>query len=172
MGLYPCSQDVVIYIVCIRTKNCNCPTPNIVASHESWWLVVFCFHFSILSIWFSYLPLLSPLLFPFFVIYHYIVLSLQWKLYGHTLGTWKRFPFLDLAIYKNGSQYRWFSLDVIAAMLVYRTIEKKSFGNLTLLLCKIRAIICYCFVHQHGRLITWLQTIYRSLPVYLRQLKI
>ena len=57
-------------------------------------------------------------------------------------------------------EYRWFSLDVIAAMLVYRTIEKKSFGNLTLLLCKIRAIICYCFVHQHGRLITWLQTIY------------
>ena len=50
--------------------------------------------------------------------------------------------------------YRWFSLDVIAAMLVHRTIEKKSFGNLTLLLCKIRAIICYCFVHQHGRLIT------------------
>ena len=48
-------------------------------------------------------------------------------------------------------------------MLVYRTIEKKSFGNLTLLLCKIRAIICYCFVHQHGRLITWLQTIYWSL---------
>ena len=43
---------------------------------------------------------------------------------------------------------------------MYRTIEKKSFGNLTLLLCKIRAIICYCFVHQHGRLITWLQTIY------------
>ena len=48
---------------------------------------------------------------------------------------------------------RWFSLDVIAAMLVYRTIEKNSFGKLTLLLCKIRAIICYCFVHQHGRLI-------------------
>ena len=23
MGLYPCSLDVVIYIVCIRTKNCN-----------------------------------------------------------------------------------------------------------------------------------------------------
>ena len=23
MGLYPCSVDVVIYIVCIRTKNCN-----------------------------------------------------------------------------------------------------------------------------------------------------
>ena len=56
---------------------------------------------------------------------------------------------------------RWFSLDVIAAMLVHRTIEKKSFGNLTLLLCKIRAIICYCFVHQHGRLITWLKTIYK-----------
>ena len=47
-------------------------------------------------------------------------------------------------------------------MLVHRTIEKKSFGNLTLLLCKIRAIICYCFVHQHGRLITWLKTIYRN----------
>ena len=23
VGLYPCSLDVVIYIVCIRTKNCN-----------------------------------------------------------------------------------------------------------------------------------------------------
>ena len=28
---------------------------------------------------------------------------------------------------------RWFSRDVTAAMLVLRTIEKKSFGNLTLL---------------------------------------
>ena len=59
----------------------------------------------------------------------------------------------------NEEHYRWFSLDVIAAILVHRTIEKKSFGNLNLLLCKIRAIICYCFVHQHGRLITWLKTI-------------
>ena len=64
---------------------------------------------------------------------------------------------------------RWFSLDVIAAMLVDRTIEKKSFGNLTLLLCKIRAIICYCFVHQHGRLITWLQTIYSENLTYHRR---
>ena len=39
--------------------------------------------------------------------------------------------------------------------------RKKSFGNLTLLLCKTWAIICYCFVHQHGRLITWLNTIYK-----------
>ena len=29
MGLYPCSLDVVVYIVCIRTRNCNkLPDPN------------------------------------------------------------------------------------------------------------------------------------------------
>ena len=33
-----------------------------------------------------------------------------------------------------------------------------SFGNLTLLLCKTCGVIFYCFVHQHGRLITWMQT--------------
>ena len=31
------------------------------------------------------------------------------------------------------------------------------FENLYLLLCKPRAIICFCFVHQHGRQITWVQ---------------
>ena len=31
---------------------------------------------------------------------------------------------------------------------------------MTLLLCKTWAFISYCFVHQHGRLITWLKTIY------------
>ena len=41
-------------------------------------------------------------------------------------------------------------------------MRKKSFGNLTLLLCKTWAIICYCFVHQHDYLITWLKTIYRQ----------
>ena len=34
---------------------------------------------------------------------------------------------------------------------------KKSFGNLVLLLCKTWATFCHCFVHQHGRLITWVQ---------------
>ena len=80
--------------------------------------------------------------------------SLQHKAKDTKLTSWRMMKG------KCRGAYRWFSLDVIAAMLVYRTIEKKSFGNLTLLLCKIRAIICYCFVHQHGRLITWLQTIY------------
>ena len=57
----------------------------------------------------------------------------------------------------------WFSPDVITAMLVHRTKEKKKvFWNLTLSLCKTRAIICYCFVRQHGGLITWLKTIYCS----------
>ena len=36
--------------------------------------------------------------------------------------------------------------------------SKMSFGNLTLLLCKTCGTIFYCFVHQHGRLITWMQT--------------
>ena len=38
--------------------------------------------------------------------------------------------------------------------------EKKSFGNLALWYCKTWGIICCCFVHQHGRLVTWLKTIY------------
>ena len=32
---------------------------------------------------------------------------------------------------------------------------KMSFGNLTLLLYKTCGVIFYCFLHQHGRLITW-----------------
>ena len=51
----------------------------------------------------------------------------------------------------------WLAPDVIAAMLVYWTIAKKSFGNLALLLCKTQATFCFCFVHQHGRLLTWVQ---------------
>ena len=35
--------------------------------------------------------------------------------------------------------------------------SKMSIGNLTLFLCKTCGVIFYCFVHQHGRLITWLQ---------------
>ena len=37
-------------------------------------------------------------------------------------------------------------------------LRKKFLGNVTLLLCKRWAIICYCFEHQHGRLVTWLKT--------------
>ena len=36
--------------------------------------------------------------------------------------------------------------------------SKMSFGSLTLLLCKTCGAIFCCFVHQHGRLITWMQT--------------
>ena len=44
--------------------------------------------------------------------------------------------------------------DVTAATLVYRTIySESSLGNLTLLLRKPGATLCYCFV----RLITWMQ---------------
>ena len=50
--------------------------------------------------------------------------------------------------------HRWYSLDVIATMLVQKNKNKRetSLEDLTLLLC----IICYRFVRQHGRLITWL----------------
>ena len=34
----------------------------------------------------------------------------------------------------------------------------QSFRNLILLLCKTWATISHCFVHQHGRLITWVKT--------------
>ena len=47
--------------------------------------------------------------------------------------------------------------DVSAAMLVERTMAKKSFGNLTLLLCKTQGTFCLLFWHQHGRLITSVQ---------------
>ena len=36
--------------------------------------------------------------------------------------------------------------------------SKMSFGNLTLFICKTCGTIFYCFVHQHGCLITWMQT--------------
>ena len=36
--------------------------------------------------------------------------------------------------------------------------RKKSFGNLILLLCKTWATFCHCFLHQHGRFITWVKT--------------
>ena len=39
--------------------------------------------------------------------------------------------------------------------------SKMPFGNLTLLLCKTCGAIFYCFVHQHGRLITWI-IVYRG----------
>ena len=35
---------------------------------------------------------------------------------------------------------------------------ENSFGNLIILLCKTWETFCHCFVHQHGRLITWLKT--------------
>ena len=41
---------------------------------------------------------------------------------------------------------------------VHNNSEKKSFGSLILLLCKTWATFCNCFVHQHGRLITWVKT--------------
>ena len=47
--------------------------------------------------------------------------------------------------------------DVPPAMLVYRTVAKKKYVNLILLLCKTWATFCYCFVHHHVRLITWVQ---------------
>ena len=52
----------------------------------------------------------------------------------------------------------WLALDVMAAMLMYRTIAKKSFGNLALILCKKRAGFRFCLVQLpvHGRLITLL----------------
>ena len=36
--------------------------------------------------------------------------------------------------------------------------RKKSFGTLIISLCKTWATFCRCFVHQHGRLITWVKT--------------
>ena len=56
--------------------------------------------------------------------------------------------------------YGVFSPDVTATMLVYRTIAKGYFENLTLLLCKKCSIFCYCFVYQRGRLITCVKTLY------------
>ena len=45
-----------------------------------------------------------------------------------------------------------------------RTIDVLSFGNQTLSLCIFHAYILYCFVHQYGRQVTWVKTIYRPPP--------
>ena len=58
----------------------------------------------------------------------------------------------------------WFASDATAANDV--GVQKnavKCLGNLTLLLCTTYGAIFYCFVYQHGHLITWMQTKNRSL---------
>ena len=52
------------------------------------------------------------------------------------------------------------SPDVTAAMFVYRTIEKKVFREFDSIFMQNMSLICYCFVHKHGRLITWFKTIF------------
>lgn len=67
---------------------------------------------------------------------------------------------MSQALRQAKTLYGMFSPDVTATMLVYRTIAKGSFGNLTLLLCKTCSIFCYCSVYQHSRLITCVKTLY------------
>ena len=52
----------------------------------------------------------------------------------------------------------WFAADVVAAMLVNKSKALSSAGNCTLLSRKFCEIFFHCFVPQHGRLATWLQT--------------
>ena len=51
----------------------------------------------------------------------------------------------------------WLAADVTAAMLVDKNKAFSSAGNLTLLSCKFCKNVFYCFDHQHGRLVMWLQ---------------
>ena len=53
-------------------------------------------------------------------------------------------------------------LQLTSSPLCWCTEQKRehSFGNVILVFCKTWVISCYRFVHQHGRLITWLKTIY------------
>lgn len=53
------------------------------------------------------------------------------------------------------------------AILVFHVT---SFGDIILLLCKIWAIFCHCFVRQHGLLITWVNTKERLFPTSLQPL--
>ena len=62
--------------------------------------------------------------------------------------------------------------DVTAAMLMERTIEKKSFRNLTIIMQTL-SYIFLLFWHQHGHLITWVQSknvmwLLRSWPITCR----
>ena len=54
----------------------------------------------------------------------------------------------------DNKPHSWFSRDVTAAMMVYRTITKEVFWEFG----KTWATFCHCFVRQHGRLVTWKKT--------------
>ena len=56
---------------------------------------------------------------------------------------------------------KWHAVNSWGVQLGWWCTEQCSnmyFGNLTLLLCKTCGATFYCFVQQHGRLITWMQT--------------
>ena len=65
----------------------------------------------------------------------------------HTPRIWNSYSFAH-------AHNWWFASDVTAAILVYRM----SFEDWTILLCKTCVAIFYCFVHQHRRLLVWMQS--------------
>ena len=64
---------------------------------------------------------------------------------------------------QEATVYYRFSRDVASAMLAYRTIAKKSFGNLILLLRKTWATFCHCFVHHCFSAMSFLLVIQRAI---------
>ena len=54
--------------------------------------------------------------------------------------------------------YCWFARDVTAAMLVVNNKSVSLRWELNSIFMQILRQKLYCFDHQHGRLVTWLQT--------------
>ena len=61
-----------------------------------------------------------------------------------------------------------FSREVTAAMLVYRTIAKNVFWEFESIIMQNLSDIFRCFVHRHGRSITWILKICKS-GIFVRQ---
>ena len=82
-----------------------------------------------------------------------IIIIISYSLLSSSPLSFIRHDHLYFHLYRHNSQI---SRDVVAAMLMYRTIAKKVFRED--MLSKTWATFCHCFVHQHGRLIMWVKT--------------
>ena len=84
--------------------------------------------------------LLFKLVSLFSIVSRYLNITARIKQISMTFGKSQFFPCSLLsfvnAMLSHFYRYSLIASDVTAAMLMERTIEKKSFGNLTLLLCK------------------------------------
>ena len=101
------------------------------------------------------------------------LLGIWFYYYGKLVGPFSVVLYTNMAVSSRGWKPRIGGLHMTSRRPCWCTEQcsKMSFGNLILLLWKTCGAIFCCFVHQHGRLITWMQT-KNYCPVILQGLKL